>query len=347
MIDDSGLIEKRKSEHIQINLDQDVQAKGVATGLERYQFIHAALPEMDLNEIDTGVNFLNHRLAVPIVISSMTGGVKVGSEINRRLATVAQSLGCAMGVGSQRAAIVNPAFEPLFQVRDVAPDILLLANLGAIQLNYGFGVDQCRRAVDMIGADALVLHLNPLQEALQAEGNVDFSNLVSKIAAISRSIDVPVVVKEVGWGISSSVARQLAEAGVAAIDVAGAGGTSWSEVERLRTPSALLRRVSRTFAGWGIPTVDTLHMARAGAPEVPLIASGGLRSGLDAAKVIALGAHLAGFAAPLLKAAAVSEAETHEVLAAIVLELRISMFCTGAKDIAQLKTATLECNAGP
>jgi isopentenyl-diphosphate Delta-isomerase len=342
MIDDPGLIERRKTEHIQINLDEDVQAKGVATGLERYRFIHTALPEMDLNEIGTRVTFLGHQLHVPILISSMTGGVKVGSEINRRLATAAQALVCALGVGSQRAAIENPTLEQLFQVRDVAPDILLLANLGAVQLNYGFGIDQCRRAVAMIGADALVLQLNPLGEAVQPQGNVIFSNLISQIGSICQSIEVPVVVKEVGWGISSRVARQLADAGVAAIDVAGAGGTSWTEVERLRAPNTLLRRVSSTFAGWGIPTVESLRMARAGAPTVPLVASGGLRSGLDAAKVIALGADLAGFASPLRKAAAVSETEVHDVLAAIIMELRITMFCTGAKDIAQLKLAKVQ-----
>jgi isopentenyl-diphosphate Delta-isomerase len=194
----------------------------------------------------------------------------------------------------------------------------------------------------MIGADALVLHLNPLQEAVQPQGNVNFSNLISQIGSICQSIEVPVVVKEVGWGISSRVARQLADAGVAAIDVAGAGGTSWTEVERLRAPNTLLRRVSSTFAGWGIPTVESLRMARAGAPTVPLVASGGLRSGLDAAKVIALGADLAGFASPLRKAAAVSETEVHDVLAAIIMELRITMFCTGAKDIAQLKLAKVQ-----
>jgi isopentenyl-diphosphate delta-isomerase len=168
--------------------------------------------------------------------------------------------------------------------------------------------------------------------------------LLGKIASICRLIDVPFIVKEVGWGISQDVATRLAEAGVAAIDVAGAGGTSWSEVERHRAPNAFVRRIAQTFAGWGIPTVDSLRMARAGAPDVPLIASGGLRTGLDAAKVIALGADLAGFASPMFKAAAISEAEAHDELAAMVAELRISMFCSGAMTIAQLKTAKLQHN---
>jgi isopentenyl-diphosphate delta-isomerase len=342
MTDNAAVIARRKNEHIQINLHEDVQAKGVATGLARYRFVHAALPEMDFNAIDTRVNFLGHRLTVPLLLSCMTGGVKDGLKINRRLATVAQALGCAMGVGSQRAAIIDPGLERLYQVRDVAPDVLLLANLGAVQLNYGFGVDQCRRAVAMIGANALVLHLNPLQEAIQHDGNVDFSNLARRIASVCRALDVPVIVKEVGWGISAPVARLLLETGVAAIDVAGAGGTSWSEVEACRAPNALLRRVSSTFAGWGIPTADSLRMARAGAPNLPLIASGGLRTGLDAAKVIALGADLAGFGGPLLRAAAVSERDVHDLLLALITELRISMFCSGAKDIAELKCARLE-----
>jgi isopentenyl-diphosphate Delta-isomerase len=189
----------------------------------------------------------------------------------------------------------------------------------------------------MIEADALALHLNPLQEALQAEGNVNFSGLLSKIEQVCRALEVPVIVKEVGWGVSTRVARQLAEAGVAAIDVAGAGGTSWSEVEHHRAPTALRRRVSGTFVGWGIPTAESLVMARQGAPGLPLIASGGLRDGIDAAKAIALGASLAGFASPLLRAAAESEDTGHELMSGLIEELRISMFCCGVRDLAELK----------
>lgn len=281
--------------------------------------------------------FLGRRLRAPILISCMTGGVERGREINHRLARAAQALGCAMGIGSQRAAIEDPDLAPLFRVRDVAPDILLLANLGAVQFNYGYGVDECKRAVAMIEADALALHLNPLQEALQPEGNVNFAGLLAKIEAICRKLEVPVVVKEVGWGISARVARQLAEAGVAAIDVGGAGGTSWSEVERHRASTTLRCRVSAAFAGWGIPTADSLRQARQAAPTLPLIASGGLRDGIDVAKAIALGADLAGFASPLLKAAAESGDAAHELLTALVEELRTSMFCCGARDLAGLK----------
>jgi isopentenyl-diphosphate delta-isomerase len=333
--------QRRKGDHIRINLEEDVQAKGITSGLERYRFVHAALPELDLAEVDTATSFFGRRVRVPLLVSCMTGGVERGREINLRLARVAQAFGCAMGVGSQRAAIEDPALAKLFQVRDAAPDVLLLANLGAVQLNYGYGVEECRRAVAMIEADALVLHLNPLQEALQPEGNVNFSGLLGRIEEVCRALEAPVIVKEVGWGISDRVARQLAEAGVAAIDVAGAGGTSWSEVERHRAPTALRRRVSGAFAGWGIATAESLRMARRGAPDLPLIASGGLRDGIDVAKAIALGAGLAGFASPLFAAAAESEETASELMQGLIEELRISMFCCGARDLVALRHVEL------
>lgn len=328
---------QRKAEHIRINLEEDVQARGITSGLERYQLVHTALPELDLGQIDTRVTFLGHHLRAPLLISCMTGGVERGREINRRLARAAQTFGCAMGVGSQRAAIEDPALARLFQLRDVAPDILLLANLGAVQLNYGYGIEQCRRAVAMIEADALALHLNPLQEALQPEGNVNFAGLLGRIEQVCRALEVPVIVKEVGWGISGEVARALLEAGVAAIDVAGAGGTSWSEVERHRAPTAARRRVSGAFSGWGISTADSLRMVREAAPALPVIASGGMRDGIDATKAIALRADLAGFASPLLVAAAESDEAVHELLGGLIEELRISMFCCGAADLAGLR----------
>jgi isopentenyl-diphosphate delta-isomerase len=329
--------QQRKAEHIRINLEEDVQSKGISSGLDRYRLVHMALPELNLREVDTAASFLGHRLRAPVLVSCMTGGVERGREINQRLARAAQAHGCAMGVGSQRAAIEDPSLAPLFRVRDVAPDILLLANFGAAQLNYGYGVDHCRRAVTMIDANALALHLNPLQEALQPDGNVNFSGLLSKIERVCRALEVPVIVKEVGWGISPRVAQQLAEAGVAAIDVAGAGGTSWSEVEHHRAPTPLRRRISGTFIAWGIPTAESLIMARNGAPGLPLIASGGLRHGIDAAKALALGASLAGFASPLLKAAAESEDTVNELLSGLIEELRISMFCCGVRDLAGLR----------
>jgi isopentenyl-diphosphate delta-isomerase len=333
--------EARKTDHIRINLDEDVRARGVTTGFEHYRFVHDALPDLDLDGVDLRTTFLGRSLRAPLLVSSMTGGVARGWEITRRLAVAAQTVGCAIGVGSQRVAIEDPTRARYFAVRDVAPDVLLFANLGAVQLNYGYGVDACRRAVEMIGADALVLHLNPLQEALQPEGNRDFSSLLQKIERVCAALDVPVVVKETGCGISVGVARRLAGAGVAAIDVAGAGGTSWSAVEGHRAADAVTRRLGETFAGWGIPTATSLQLAALGAPGLPLIASGGLRSGLDAAKAIALGADLAGFAGPLLRAAATGESETIDLLNAVAAELRLAMFCCGAANVAQLKQVEL------
>lgn len=341
MTDGSSATGQRKADHIRVNLEQQVQAHQTTTGFERYRFAHNALPELDLNGVDPATTVLGRRLRAPILISSMTGGVERGWEITRRLAIGAQEHGCAIGVGSQRAAIENPDLAHYFAVRDAAPDVLLLANLGAVQLNYGFGVDECRRAVDMIGADALILHLNPLQEALQPEGNRDFSGLLDRIAAVCASLEVPVVVKEVGFGISADVARRLRDAGAVAIDVSGAGGTSWSAVEHHRAPDDHYRRLSETFIDWGIPTAESLRAVREALPDMPIFASGGMRTGLDAAKAVALGASLAGFAGPMLKAAATSEAAAGDALRLLIDELRLVMFATGSPTLADLRGAPM------
>ncbi len=330
----------RKADHIRINLEEDVRS-GLTTGLERYHFIHQALPELDLAAVDTRVQWFGKTLAAPLLISSMTGGTAAAREINRTLAAAAQASGIAMGLGSQRAAIENPALAPTFRVRDVGPDILLFANLGAVQFNYGYGVDECRRAVDMLGADALILHLNALQEAVQPEGDSNFSGLLKKIEAVCRALPVPVIGKEVGWGISEQAARQLASAGVAAIDVAGAGGTSWSQVEMHRAKTETQKRVAAAFSDWGIPTADAIQNVRRAAPSLLVVASGGLRDGVDAAKCVAMGASLCGLASPFLKAAAVSLQATTEVITELERELRIAMFAAGAGNIAQLQSTPL------
>ena len=261
----------------------------------------------------------------------MTGGTARAQAINRELAAGAQAAGMAMGLGSMRAAIEDATLEATYQVRDVAPDILLFANLGAVQLNYGYGLDQCRRAVDMIAADALILHFNALQEAVQPEGDGNFAGLLGKVEAVCRALPVPVVAKEVGWGFSAEDARRLASAGVAAIDVAGAGGTSWSQVEMHRAPTARLARVAGAFIDWGIPTADSLRYCRAAAPGLPLFASGGIRDGIEAAKCIALGASLVGLAGEFLRAAdRDGAAGVAELAATITDELRVAMFCAGA-----------------
>ncbi len=330
----------RKSNHIRINLEEDVQS-GLPTGLERISFSHSALPELNLHQIDLSTKLLGKKLTYPIMISSMTGGAESATDINKTLAEAAQEIGVAMGLGSQRSAIEDPSLESTYQVRQFAPDILLFANLGAVQFNYGYGIDECRRAVEMIDGDALILHLNPLQEALQPEGDVDFSDLLRKIEAVCAQLVVPVIAKEVGWGISPSVAKQLVDAGVAVIDVAGAGGTSWSQVEMHRAKDEKQARLAAKFIKWGIPTADTLEGVREALPDVPLIASGGLRSGIDIAKCIALGADVCALASPFLKAAVESTDKVCKVLQQLGEEIRISMFATGSGSIKALHNAEL------
>jgi isopentenyl-diphosphate delta-isomerase len=337
-----SILGKRKAEHIEISLQRDVEFKSVSTGFENYNFVHQALPGFDLDDVDPSIRFFGKRLLAPIIISSMVGGVEEASRINRNLAVAAQYFGLAMGVGSQRCAVEEPGLSATFQVRDVAPDIFLCANLGAVQLNYGWGAAECLRAVEMIGADALILHLNPLQEALQPEGNTKFAGLLEKIEYICRSLTIPVIVKEVSFGISESVARKLAAAGVSGIDVAGAGGTSWSEVEKYRAGCDLQYKIAGSFESWGIPTAESILMARRGASGIPVIASGGIRTGLDVAKAVALGSHAAGLALPLLKAACSSPEAAIEALQAIISGLRIAMFCAGARDIPSLQKTQLQ-----
>jgi isopentenyl-diphosphate delta-isomerase len=328
-------IQERKADHIKINLEQDVRS-GLTTGLENYRFVHQALPEVDLNRLDTTVKLFGKTLAAPILVSSMTGGTAKAETINLRLAEAAQECGVAMGVGSQRTAIEHPEQAKTFQVRRVAPDILLLANLGAVQLNYGYGMDECRKAVDMIQADALILHLNPLQEAVQDAGDTNFAGLAKKIEEICKHIEVPVIAKEVGWGISERTAKLLADCGVSAIDVAGAGGTSWSQVEMHRAPDEFTRQLAATFVGWGIPTADSILNVQKAAPDMIVFASGGLKDGLDIAKCIALGATLGGMAGPFLKAAAVSTEKAIEMMKLTKRQIEVTMFGCGVAGIREL-----------
>ena len=332
--------QKRKKEHLEICLDTESVTSASGTGLSRYRFVHNALPELDIDEIDLSTTFLGKRLQAPILISSMTGGFDLARKVNRNLAAAAQSLGVAMGVGSQRVAVEEPSAAASFEVRDVAPDILLLGNLGAVQLNYGYTVEHCRRAVSMIGADALILHLNVLQEAVQPEGNRNFKGLGEKIAAVCRDLEVPVIAKEVGNGISVDAATRLQRAGVKALDVAGYGGTSWSAVEAQRAVKQG-KRPDTAFAAWGIPTEEALVSVRQALPDIQLIASGGVRSGVDIAKAIALGADLGAFGQPLLAAALESSAKVIEFIAGVIHELKVSMLCVGAADLTALRKAPL------
>ncbi|MCJ7626292.1 MAG: type 2 isopentenyl-diphosphate Delta-isomerase [Anaerolineaceae bacterium] len=337
---DKSQLASRKSDHIRINLEEDVQST-LQNGFNNYRFIHEALPEINLDEIDLSQNIFNKNVQIPILISSMTGGTPEAEKINLLLAEAAQEYKIALGIGSQRVAIENPELANSFRVRRKAPDILLFANLGAIQLNYGYTIEHCKRAVDMIDADALILHLNALQEALQPEGETNFAGLLAKIEMICKQLPTPVIAKEVGWGISERTARLLANAGVSAIDIAGAGGTSWSQVEMYRSKDKKEAMVARSFHNWGIPTAQSILEVRKGAPQMMIFASGGIGSGIDIAKSIALGSSLGGIAGAFLKTAKNSLADTVNVIELLSSELKISMFSVGAKNVKQLRNSSL------
>ena len=329
--------ESRKADHLRICIEQDVQCQSITNGLERYRFTHSCLPELNRADIDLTTTFLGKQLGAPLLISSMTGGTEQAGIINRRLAEVAQHYKIAMGVGSQRVAVEKPQVADTFAVRSIAPDIPLFANLGAVQLNYEYGLEQCLRVVDILEADALILHLNPLQECIQPRGDVNFRGLLDKIEKLCIKLPVPAIAKEVGNGISGEMAQKLIDAGIAAIDVAGAGGTSWAKVESERAETAMQRRLGLTFADWGIPTAECITNVRQVAPNIPLIASGGLRHGLEVAKAIALGADLAGLAMPFLRAAAESELTLHALAEVLIAEITTVLFCTGNANLQQLK----------
>ena len=327
----------RKADHLRICLEDDVQFRNLTNGLDKYRFDHSCLPELDLSEVDLSTKFLEKDLSFPILISSMTGGTEQAKMINCRLAVAAQKYGLAMGVGSQRIAVENPDVAHTFAVRSLAPDALLCANLGAIQLNYTYGIDQCLRVVEILEADALILHLNPLQECIQPHGDTNFKGLLAKIKQLCQQIEVPVIAKEVGNGISAAMTTKLIDAGVAVIDVAGAGGTSWAKVESERAENNLQRRLGKTFADWGISTADCIVQIREQYSNLPLIASGGLRNGMEIAKAIALGADLAGLAFPFLQAAAESEVALDELIELLIAEIKTVLFCTGNANLAELK----------
>jgi len=338
---DASETQRRKADHIRVCLQDNVQFRQTTSGLERYRFRHCALPELDWHEVDLSTSFLGKVLQAPLLISSMTGGTEQARLINQRLAAIAQHYQIAMGVGSQRVALENPDLRSTFAVRAIAPDIPLFANLGAVQLNYGCTVESCQRIVDWLEADALILHLNPLQEAVQTRGDRNFRGLLGQIERLCQQLPVPVIAKEVGNGISGALAQRLVNVGISAIDVAGAGGTSWAKVEGERATDPLQRRLGNTFADWGLPTAECLIDIRAIAPQLPLIASGGLRNGLDVAKAIALGANLGGLALPFLQAASEADEALHTLMEALLAELKTALFCTGCGSLSDLQRPDL------
>ncbi|MFY0732641.1 MULTISPECIES: type 2 isopentenyl-diphosphate Delta-isomerase [Aurantimonas] len=344
----AGDIAARKSDHLDIVLHPSLAARRADSGLSQIVFEHVALPEISLAEIDLSTQFLGRRLAAPLLISSMTGGPERAARINRNLAEAAQALGIALAVGSQRIAIEGRASGGLDrQLRDAAPDVPILANVGAAQLVLGYGLTEVRRAVDMIDADALIVHLNPLQEAVQSGGDTNWRGVLAAIGELARTLPVPIVVKEVGAGISATVARRLVDAGAHAIDVAGAGGTSWAAVEAERSPDPAQRATALAFSDWGISTARAIVDVRAACPETVVIGSGGIRDGLDAAKAIRLGADLAGQAAASLGSADASPEAAVAHFRQVIAQLRIACFCTGSADLAALRRAVLLSPAGP
>ncbi len=323
------MIKKRKIDHLRICIERDVESGD--TGLGKYRLLYMELPEIDFDEIDTSTFFLGKKLSYPFIIEAMTGGSGEGGEINRCMAGIAQKHGLAFGVGSQRAALEDSSLEGTFQVRDVAPDVYLIANLGAVQLNHGYGLKECRKAVEMIDADALALHVNPLQEVIQPEGDRNFKDLIERINKLASKLDKPVIVKGVGSGLTLPVAEKTR---VSAFDVGGVGGTSWGVIEGFRTGEKALE-ISESFKSFGVPTAECIvNLSKTGRP---LIASGGVRSGVDVAKSLALGADVAGMALPLLRAYyRDGEQGVLGYLDRIFTELRISMFLTGSSTINEL-----------
>jgi isopentenyl-diphosphate delta-isomerase len=328
----------RKSRHLDICLEDDVASR-LDAGFAAVALRHEALPEFALSDVDSSAEFLHFRLRAPLIISSMTGGTQRAREINRRLAVAAEASGIALGLGSGRAALENTHLADTYAVRDVAPTIPLFANIGAVQLNYGVTNDDARRLIALQGADALYLHFNPLQEALQTHGDTNFRDLLPKIAQLCSALDVPVFAKGVGSGISVRTALRLRDAGIRAIDVAGAGGTSWALVEGRRTGDPHRERIAEAFGAWGQATARATAEVRRALPDMPLIASGGIRNGVDVAKAVALGADLCGIALPFLEAANQSEQAVHELIRELVTALRIAQFASGSRRLDDLRGA--------
>ncbi|WP_217587312.1 type 2 isopentenyl-diphosphate Delta-isomerase [Lentibacillus saliphilus] len=330
-------INKRKTEHIHLCLTENVEGVNKSTGLEGISFIHNALPEINFSDIDLRTTFLGKQLKAPFLVSSMTGGSELATTINQNLAKAAEQKGWVMALGSTRAFVESDAHKDSFTVKELAPSVPLIANLGAVQLNYGYGVDECQTIIDKTGADSLVLHLNSLQEIVQDEGDLNFADLLPKIEKICRTLDVPVGAKEVGFGIDGTVAQKLYDAGIAYIDVAGAGGTSWSQVEKLRSQDPLRKAAAEAFNGWGIPTKDCIVSVKKHVDGVPVVASGGMKTGVDAAKAITIGADIVGFARSLLEAATKSDEAVIQVMEQIEFELKMTMFGIGARTLEDLK----------
>jgi isopentenyl-diphosphate Delta-isomerase len=330
---DPGGMETRKRRHIDVCLSEAVDYQTVTTGLEHYRLPYNALTQTDLSTVDLAANFLGARLRAPVLIGAMTGGAELSGTINRNLAAAAQELGVGMMLGSQRIMLDNGSASSSFSVRDVAPDVLLIGNIGLAQLDEVV-VPDLVKVLDHVGANALAVHTNPLQEAMQHEGDTDFSGSISRLRDIAGSIGYPVILKEVGHGIGAAAAAELVDCPIAAVDVAGAGGTSWARVEQFVRYGEIRHPA---LAEWGIPTAEALLEVRHTLPDVSIVASGGIRTGMDAAKVLAMGADAVAVARPLLAPAIESPAAVVDWLQRFIAELLVCLHGCGAANLAALR----------
>jgi len=331
---------KRKADHIRISLNQNVQARRVTTGFEDIHFVHKALPEINKQKIDLSTTIFNHKFAAPLIVGAITGGTPEATKINATIAEAVEEIGLGMGVGSQRAAIEDKKLEKTFSIaRKKAPTAFLIANIGGVQLAHGYGLKEAKKAIEMIEADAIAIHLNPLQEAVQLEGQANFERVLEKIGTIAREVDVPVIAKETGAGIAAEEAKKLEAAGVKGLDVSGVGGTSFAAVEYYRTKrkaNIFQRRLGDVFWDWGIPTaISIVEVSQT--VNIPIIASGGIRDGVEMAKALALGASLTSLSQPVLQVAIKGVKETKDVLSLLIEELKTSMFLVGADSVQTLQ----------
>ncbi len=333
-----GDIGSRKAEHIRICVEEDVES-GISTGFEDIRLEYDALPDVDLDAIDLSVEFLGKRLAAPVLIGAITGGTRQAGQVNANLAQAAERLGIGLCLGSQRARVEDPDQAASYDIRSGHPGVpLVLGNMGAVQLNYGVTADRIQAGVDRLGLDGLIFHLNPLQEAIQPEGDTRFAGLAPKLAHAVETLSVPCLVKEVGAGISATTARKLAKMPLAGVEAAGVGGTSWAKVEAFRADDPVLEAVGRDLAGFGVPTAQAIRFCRqAFGPDRLVIGSGGIRTGLDAAKAIVLGSDVVALARPLVQAAVVSADAVVERLERVIYGLKVVMFCLGVRDVSELK----------
>jgi len=331
---------RRKAEHIDISLNHDVQARQATTGFEDALFVHRALPEIDRQQIELSTKVFGHKFSAPLIVGAITGGTHEATKINSTIAEAVEELGLGMGVGSQRAALEDSRLGESFTVvRKKAPTAFIIANIGGVQLVNGMDLKKVRRAVEMVEADALAIHLNSLQETAQPEGQTNFSGILENIVRIAEKLERPVIVKETGAGIAAEEARKLEAAGIHGIDISGAGGTSWAAVEYYRAKElrdASRQRLGSLFWDWGIPTSVSL-VETSQTVGIPIIASGGVRSGLDVAKSVALGSSLASLSQPILQAAVKGTNDTRNRLSLLMDELRNAMFLTGSPTIEALR----------